>query len=96
MSELGCLVQGALYMGNIDAKRDWGHARDYVEMMIYIYIVAYMYIYIFTNMCIRHLGRSTSTASTCARSTSSGYMIYTCIYIYILNTYSTCRVVCLS
>jgi GDPmannose 4,6-dehydratase len=21
-----------LYMGNIDAKRDWGHARDYVEM----------------------------------------------------------------
>ena len=20
-------------MGNIDAKRDWGHARDYVEMM---------------------------------------------------------------
>jgi GDPmannose 4,6-dehydratase len=22
-----------LYMGNIDAKRDWGHARDYVEAM---------------------------------------------------------------
>jgi len=22
-----------LFMGNIDAKRDWGHARDYVEMM---------------------------------------------------------------
>lgn len=22
-----------LYMGNIHAKRDWGHARDYVEMM---------------------------------------------------------------
>ena len=21
-----------LYMGNLDAKRDWGHARDYVEM----------------------------------------------------------------
>ncbi|MGB5708348.1 MAG: GDP-mannose 4,6-dehydratase, partial [Arenicellales bacterium] len=20
-------------MGNLDAKRDWGHARDYVEMM---------------------------------------------------------------
>ena len=20
------------YMGNLDAKRDWGHARDYVEM----------------------------------------------------------------
>ena len=22
-----------LYLGNIDAKRDWGHARDYVEGM---------------------------------------------------------------
>jgi len=26
-------LQKCLYMGNIDAKRDWGHARDYVEMM---------------------------------------------------------------
>mmetsp|Transcript_22519 Transcript_22519/g.72013 ORF Transcript_22519/g.72013 Transcript_22519/m.72013 type:complete len:165 (-) Transcript_22519:198-692(-) len=26
-------LQQTLYMGNIDAKRDWGHARDYVEMM---------------------------------------------------------------
>ncbi|WOJ94293.1 GDP-mannose 4,6-dehydratase [Congregibacter variabilis] len=25
-------VQDCLYMGNIDAKRDWGHARDYVQM----------------------------------------------------------------
>lgn len=25
--------QDCLYMGNIDAKRDWGHARDYVEGM---------------------------------------------------------------
>ena len=25
--------QDVLYMGNIDAKRDWGHARDYVQMM---------------------------------------------------------------
>ena len=24
--------QDCLYMGNIDAKRDWGHAKDYVEM----------------------------------------------------------------
>jgi GDPmannose 4,6-dehydratase len=24
--------QQTLYLGNIDAKRDWGHARDYVEM----------------------------------------------------------------
>ena len=26
-------LQERLYMGNIDAKRDWGHARDYVQMM---------------------------------------------------------------
>ena len=25
--------QGRLYLGNLDAKRDWGHARDYVEAM---------------------------------------------------------------
>src|SRR5690242_16043594 len=26
-------LQKTLYVGNIDAKRDWGHARDYVEGM---------------------------------------------------------------
>lgn len=26
-------LQKTLYLGNIDAKRDWGHARDYVEGM---------------------------------------------------------------
>lgn len=25
-------LQDCLYLGNMDAKRDWGHARDYVEM----------------------------------------------------------------
>lgn len=25
-------LQDKLFMGNLDAKRDWGHARDYVEM----------------------------------------------------------------
>ncbi|MCF8081998.1 MAG: GDP-mannose 4,6-dehydratase [Deltaproteobacteria bacterium] len=25
--------QDTLYLGNLDAKRDWGHARDYVELM---------------------------------------------------------------
>ncbi len=25
-------LQDKLYIGNLDAKRDWGHARDYVEM----------------------------------------------------------------
>ena len=26
-------LQDKLYLGNLDAKRDWGHAKDYVEMM---------------------------------------------------------------
>ena len=26
-------LQDCLYLGNLNAKRDWGHARDYVEMM---------------------------------------------------------------
>jgi GDPmannose 4,6-dehydratase len=25
-------IQSRLYLGNLDAKRDWGHAKDYVEM----------------------------------------------------------------
>ena len=26
-------MQEKLYLGNLDSKRDWGHAKDYVEMM---------------------------------------------------------------
>ncbi|GAB4276913.1 MAG: GDP-mannose 4,6-dehydratase [Candidatus Rifleibacteriota bacterium] len=26
-------LQDKLYLGNLDAKRDWGHARDYIEAM---------------------------------------------------------------
>src|SRR5262245_13721869 len=26
-------LQDCMYLGNLDAKRDWGHARDYVEVM---------------------------------------------------------------
>jgi GDPmannose 4,6-dehydratase len=26
-------LQSKLYLGNLDARRDWGHARDYVEAM---------------------------------------------------------------
>jgi len=26
-------MQDVLYIGNLDAKRDWGHAKDYVEVM---------------------------------------------------------------
>lgn len=29
-------MQDKLYMGNLDAKRDWGHAKDYVEAMYLI------------------------------------------------------------
>jgi GDPmannose 4,6-dehydratase len=26
-------LEDCLYMGNLDSLRDWGHARDYVEML---------------------------------------------------------------
>ncbi len=29
-------LQKKLYLGNLDARRDWGHARDYVEAMVLI------------------------------------------------------------
>jgi GDPmannose 4,6-dehydratase len=32
LSRIKLGVQDALYLGNLDAKRDWGHARDYVEV----------------------------------------------------------------
>ena len=32
LSRIAAGLQDCLYMGNIDALRDWGHARDYVEM----------------------------------------------------------------
>jgi GDPmannose 4,6-dehydratase len=32
IAQIALGVQPCLYMGNIDAKRDWGHARDYVQM----------------------------------------------------------------
>jgi GDPmannose 4,6-dehydratase len=31
LSRIKLKLQKCLYMGNMDAKRDWGHARDYVE-----------------------------------------------------------------
>lgn len=33
VSAISLGLQDKLYLGNIDAKRDWGHARDYVEGM---------------------------------------------------------------
>ncbi|HTR00514.1 MAG TPA: GDP-mannose 4,6-dehydratase [Candidatus Acidoferrum sp.] len=33
LSRIKLGLQDTLYLGNLAAKRDWGHARDYVEMM---------------------------------------------------------------
>ena len=32
LSRINHGLENCLYLGNIDAKRDWGHAKDYVEM----------------------------------------------------------------
>jgi GDPmannose 4,6-dehydratase len=36
IAQLALGLSDKLYMGNIDAKRDWGHAKDYVEAMYLI------------------------------------------------------------
>lgn len=33
VSKIALGLQDKFYMGNLDAKRDWGHAKDYVEAM---------------------------------------------------------------
>ena len=33
MARIKLGFQDCLYLGNLDGKRDWGHARDYVELM---------------------------------------------------------------
>ena len=33
VSRIALGLQDRLYLGNLDAERDWGHARDYVRMM---------------------------------------------------------------
>ena len=35
-SKIALGIENCLYLGNLDAKRDWGHARDYVEGMYLI------------------------------------------------------------
>ncbi len=32
-ARIACGLQDKLYLGNLDARRDWGYARDYVECM---------------------------------------------------------------
>ena len=33
ISKMALGLQDKLYLGNLDSKRDWGHAKDYVKMM---------------------------------------------------------------
>ena len=33
MAQIALGQKDKLYLGNLDAKRDWGHAKDYVRMM---------------------------------------------------------------
>ena len=33
VAEIACGVTDCLYLGNLDASRDWGHAKDYVHGM---------------------------------------------------------------
>jgi GDPmannose 4,6-dehydratase len=33
VAKIGMGLQDKLYLGNLDAQRDWGHAKDYVEAM---------------------------------------------------------------
>jgi len=33
VARIGLGLQDKLYLGNLDAQRDWGHAKDYVRMM---------------------------------------------------------------
>jgi GDPmannose 4,6-dehydratase len=35
-AKIAMRLQEKLYLGNLDAKRDWGHAKDYVEAMYLI------------------------------------------------------------
>ena len=32
MSRIHCGLEDCLFIGNLNAKRDWGHAKDYVTM----------------------------------------------------------------
>src|SRR5665811_920178 len=37
-------LQDCLYLGNLNSKRDWGHAKDYVETMYLILPVSYTHL----------------------------------------------------
>ena len=37
VSRIALGIQDNFYLGNLDSKRDWGHAKDYVRMMWMIF-----------------------------------------------------------
>lgn len=66
-SRIGLGLQDKVYLGNLDAKRDWGHAKDYVRMMWMIlqaeqpedWVIATnktTSVRDFVRMCFRHIG----------------------------------------
>ena len=69
VAAIECGLQDRLYLGNLDARRDWGHARDYVEGMWRIlqqdepddYVLATGETHTvreFVELAFRHTGRS--------------------------------------
>ena len=66
-SKIALGLQDKIYLGNLDAKRDWGHAKDYVRMMWMIlqadepedWVIATgktTTVREFVSMCFRHIG----------------------------------------
>jgi GDPmannose 4,6-dehydratase len=66
-SRIGLGLQDKVYLGNLDAKRDWGHAKDYVRMMWMIlqadtpedWVIATnktTSVRDFVRMCFKHIG----------------------------------------
>ena len=61
-------LQQQLYLGNLDAKRDWGHAKDYVEAMWLMlqqdkpedFVIATERPHLFGIFCAWHLEKSVS------------------------------------
>ena len=67
VSKISLGLQEKFYLGNLDSKRDWGHAKDYVRMMWMIlqaekaedWVIATgvtTTIRDFVKMCFRHVG----------------------------------------
>ena len=66
-SKIALGLQDRIYLGNLDAKRDWGHAKDYVRMMWMIlqaeipedWVIATgktTTVRDFVKMCFKHIG----------------------------------------